>query len=438
MELKFKVDTKHRKQWFTGVSFSHPAKMSLPLQLWIIENYTRPGDTLLDPMAGSGTILVACSLGRNAIAVELEAKFIELMKGNWGRIKQRGPQLGCQMGECQIIQGDARNLGNVLVDHAIFSPPYADARSARLDTETVKLKQGWEGKGGSRFFDARQGDNPSNISNLPYGDIDSIITSPPYAEAQEGAGIAKHGYQGNKHSPTDLVGKRSYMPENTGNTEGQISRLPYGSIDAVISSPPYEQSATGEDRAPFWEKLSEDPTSARFGRKSHPHTAQGYQVDAVITSPPYEGFCEGGVDKSGDRLRAKIEQGLLPKEASRALTSGSMVVNPRYGQSQDNIGNLKGESYLSAMLEVYMGCHRVLRPQGLMILVTKNFIRNKKEIRLDEDTMKLCDQAGFQFVERHYRKLPAQSFWRVIYRQKYPEAPVLDKEDILVFVRKQP
>ena len=72
MELKFKIDTKHRKDWFTGVSFSHPAKMSLPLQLWIIENYTRAGETILDPMAGSGTILVACSLGRNVIAVELE------------------------------------------------------------------------------------------------------------------------------------------------------------------------------------------------------------------------------------------------------------------------------------------------------------------------------------------------------------------------------
>jgi len=24
MELKFKADTKQRKEWFTGVSFSHP------------------------------------------------------------------------------------------------------------------------------------------------------------------------------------------------------------------------------------------------------------------------------------------------------------------------------------------------------------------------------------------------------------------------------
>ena len=41
--LRFKTDTKHRKDWFTGMSFSHPAKMSLPLQLWVIENYTKAG-----------------------------------------------------------------------------------------------------------------------------------------------------------------------------------------------------------------------------------------------------------------------------------------------------------------------------------------------------------------------------------------------------------
>ena len=44
--LRFKTDTKHRKDWFTGISFSHPAKMSLPLQLWIIENYTKGASDL--------------------------------------------------------------------------------------------------------------------------------------------------------------------------------------------------------------------------------------------------------------------------------------------------------------------------------------------------------------------------------------------------------
>jgi len=335
MELKFKVDTKHRKQWFTGVSFSHPAKMSLPLQLWIIENYTRPGDTLLDPMAGSGTILVACSLGRNAIAVELEAKFIELMKGNWGRIKQRGPQLGCQMGECQIIQGDARNLGNVLVDHAIFSPPYSNEHPSCLSEKTIREAERIHNrKFTRRSFTGGEDYSPSqqNIANLPYGDIASIITSPPY-----------------------------------------------------------------------WDNKSD------WDRKSHA-ALEGEQVTYS--------------DEVGKGARANI--GNIHYYDSAEPLSG------KYSRAKPD-----AETYLSAMLQVYQQCHKVLKPQGLLILVTKNFIRNKKEIRLDEDTMRLCEQAGFQFMERHYRKLPAQSFWRVIYRQKYPDAPVLDKEDILVFARKQ-
>ena len=104
-----------------------------------------------------------------------------------------------------------------------------------------------------------------------------------------------------------------------------------------------------------------------------------------------------------------------------------------YVKSEGNIGNFRGDTYLSAMAQIYFQCHRALKIGGLLILVTKNFIRNKKEVRLDEDTIRLCQQAGFEFIERHYRKLPAQSFWRVIYQQKYPDAPVLDKEDVLVF-----
>jgi len=349
MELKFKADTKQRKEWFTGVSFSHPAKMSLPLQLWIIENYTKPGDTLLDPMAGSGTILVACSLGRNVIAVELEAKFIEIMKGNWERIKQRGPQLGYQMGECQIIQGDARNLENILVDHAIFSPPYAltgvgDWQTGRAEFQAWVISElaakgyvEWQGK---RYTE-------SEWRAMNHGRIDGRTTK----------GVHKH--------PTDGYGEAN----------GQIGNLPYGDIDSIIISPPYEATIKRGDESP---------------------SASGED------RPTY---------------KERLEQ-------------------PRvYSNERDNIGNLKAESYLSAMLQVYRQCHSVLRPGGLLILVTKNFIRNKKEVRLDEDTMKLCDQAGFQFVERHYRKLSAQSFWRVIYRQKYPDAPVLDKEDIMIFLK---
>ena len=400
MELKFKADTKQRKEWFTGVSFSHPAKMSLPLQLWIIENYTKPGDTLLDTMAGSGTILVACSLGRNVIAVELEAKFIEIMKGNWERIKQRGPQLGYQMGECQIIQGDARNLENILVDHAIFSPPYAltgvgDWQTGRAEFQAWVISElaakgyvEWQGK---RYTE-------SEWRAMNHGRIDGRTTK----------GVHKH--------PTDGYGEAN----------GQIGNLPYGDIDSIITSPPYEGSVTDNKESPL-----AGGNEAKYGRWkdgtakkiSYTQHSEPSKIDSIITSPPYEATIKRG-DESPS---ASGEDRPTYKER---------LEQPRvYSNERDNIGNLKAESYLSAMLQVYRQCHSVLRPGGLLILVTKNFIRNKKEVRLDEDTMKLCDQAGFQFVERHYRKLSAQSFWRVIYAQHYPSAPQLKYEDILVFVK---
>ena len=310
MELKFAVDTKHRKGWFTGMSFSHPAKMSLPLQLWLIENYTKAGETILDPMAGSGTVLVACSLGRNVIAVELEQKFIDMMHGNWEKIKQRGAQMGYSMGACQIIKGDARQLEGLLVDKIITSPPYAET----VQQAGGNIKDDFKGFIGKSCIEVRKySDDPNNLGNLSYGDIDAVITSPPY----EGSGVAQ-------------------LPSDMGKTHRQLN------------------------------------------------------------------------------------------------ISGSRI-NLQYSDRQENIGNLKSQSYLEAMLAVYRQCLGVLKAGGLLILVTKNFIRNKQIIRLDLDTIQLCEQAGFGFVERHYRKLPAQSFWRIIYMKKHPEVEPIEYEDILVF-----
>lgn len=367
MELKFNSDTRHRKQWFTGISFSHPAKMILPLQLWIIENYTKPGDVVLDPMAGSGTILTACSMGRHVIAVELEDKFVKMMQGNWEKVQQRGPQLGYEMGTAQIIQGDARNLKGLMVDKCVFSPPYA--------------------------------------------------------EAQSGGGIAVKGYQGDKHSPTDLVGKRSYMPDIHGQTVGQIGNLPYGTIDSVVTSPPYINRMDGGVRGPragmipytdespdawFTQRDQENIGNLRYG-----------EISAVVTSPPYENQGQGQGKEYHPERMVGTETGL----------------GRGYSEDEKQIGNLKGDTYLEAMLLVYQQCHLVLKPGGIMVLVTKDFIRDKKHVDLAGDTIKLCETAGFTFNERHYRKITTQSFWRTIYHQKYPEVEPIKFEDVMVFTK---
>ena len=54
----------------------HPTQKPLDVMRWVIANYTRPGDTVLDPYMGSGTTGVAALMeGRNFIGIELDAKY---------------------------------------------------------------------------------------------------------------------------------------------------------------------------------------------------------------------------------------------------------------------------------------------------------------------------------------------------------------------------
>ena len=56
----------------------HPTQKPAELYKWLIERYSSPGDTVLDPTFGSGTSLeVAASLGRNAIGIEKDKTFYD-------------------------------------------------------------------------------------------------------------------------------------------------------------------------------------------------------------------------------------------------------------------------------------------------------------------------------------------------------------------------
>ena len=177
MEIKFKRDTAFRKAQFAPDSFAHPAKMDAQLLIWITERYTKPGEVILDPMAGSGTLMLACQMGRHCILVELEEKFCKMMRDNWDKVRQQ-PQLGFQMGDYQIIQGDARNLEG-LVDKIITSPPY----TSDLKKDGAWMEKHYEGIGrnpkGYTVDQYVPGVSENNMGNLPYGQVSKIITSPP-------------------------------------------------------------------------------------------------------------------------------------------------------------------------------------------------------------------------------------------------------------------
>ena len=351
LTISFKSDTKKRKKYFTPEHFAHPAKMHLGLLLWIVGKYTEAGETILDPMAGAGTTMLATTLGRNVVLVDLEEKFCQMMEDNWAKLKADGWGLS----DCQIIQGDARQLEGLLVDKIVTSPPYSDI-SMGGGLNTKPPREGHNDQSG------RSSKSPSQEGAGGY--VDKCIFSPPYAESNQETSQKKRDWQIGNSFGRQLFTKLD-EPNNVGN-------LPYGQIDKIVTSPPYDEG-TGHGR---------------------------------------------GSNASNEILDTK-------KLYLHGIGS--------YSEDMGNIGNMKGQSYLEAMLQVYQQCHKVLKPQGLMILVTKDFIRNKQRIRLSLDTIALCEQAGFELIDWHFRRLLTQSFWRVIYYKKHPEVERIDNEDVLVF-----
>lgn len=55
---------------------THPCPRNPDHMVWLIENFTRPGDLVVDPFCGSGVILWACrEMGRRAVGIEIEERW---------------------------------------------------------------------------------------------------------------------------------------------------------------------------------------------------------------------------------------------------------------------------------------------------------------------------------------------------------------------------
>lgn len=58
----------------------HPTQKPLELMRWLVRAYSNPGDTILEPFAGSGSTLLAAALeGRNAIGVEQSSEYCDII-----------------------------------------------------------------------------------------------------------------------------------------------------------------------------------------------------------------------------------------------------------------------------------------------------------------------------------------------------------------------
>ncbi len=168
-DLDAKSWLKFQKSWFVhnppprkrGV-LAHPAKFPETLAREFIEFFTKKGETILDPMAGTGSALIAAlRAGRHSYGVELNAKYVDLSRR---MIADERAALGEAVTDLksEMLQGDAARLaeyGLPTIDYVLTSPPYWDMLHAR-GAKTQKQRRV------SPVLDVFYSDDPRDLGNI--------------------------------------------------------------------------------------------------------------------------------------------------------------------------------------------------------------------------------------------------------------------------------
>ena len=453
-----------RGDLFTQDSNKHPAKMAVQLAYRIFEHgqkrgYWKPGDLILDPMAGIGTTgIVGASLGYNVLLLELEYHFLSMAAANICVLRTKMPDAG----KISLLQGDARQLEAVLVHAdaagALSSPPYSsEFREQHPGTRGGEIAQESQRGGSFRGYGAavssppyggepRQGTDqhserqeggewsgkyqggchPDRLKGASHNKMAGAVTSPTYGDSGLQVGcshaVRKLAAEGKWDEATALfqqfeeeqvrrgmrrsvrsdpairaVIQRSLESENAGYSGG--ARAP----EAAVASPVYPDD-------PSKHKGSEGPGSgskARLARSPHPGSVPyGSQTAQIGNLPDPKGDIDAVLSSPPYHQDMNRDRKTSASWEKHCAGRGGLPVERNYGTSPAQIENVKNqETYLSAMRQVYAQLHLVLQPGGVVCLVTKNPVKKGQIRRLDQDTILLMEAVGFTFLERQMAML---------------------------------
>lgn len=164
---------KFQKSWFVHNPpprrkdvLRHPAKFPETLAREFIEFFTKRGQVVLDPMAGTGSALVAAmQAGRHSYGIELNPGYARIAD-------QIVAEERAAMGDAaaglvaEVICGDAAHIGRhamerqiPLIDYVITSPPYWDMLHAR-GAETQKKRRA------TPELDVYYSTDPNDLGNI--------------------------------------------------------------------------------------------------------------------------------------------------------------------------------------------------------------------------------------------------------------------------------
>lgn len=392
------------EQWFdcyarrhngllTRHAIRHPAKMAVPLTERIldrgaVEGWWRQNDLLLDFFAGAGTtLLVGARRGYRVFGIELVQKYIDSFYGF----------------ECD-------GAADAACDY-----PKTDGGVPAHSAHTVKGSLGLN----LPFLCALglpmpvmvQGD-ARNMRDVLDRAFCGRIVSPPYAESI------------------------TYQRAGAGGEGNELLR-------AGLSPQSIKQLRKTRDprvlRARRDNGYSRDPNNV-----GNLPTGSHATVMAAIVSPAYSETRIGTHSCMGN---TGVRKAYEPAEGQL----GRM----REGQFEEvvgtvNAGKMYGETYWGAIAMVYAGAREVIEPNGMLVLVVKDFVRKRRRVELCRQTIELLRALGYGielevhamlvkenrrtdlFGVEHVSKKTTKSYFRKLAERQ--GAPPIDYE-VVIFAR---
>ena len=268
----------YRDGWrgeITPDAFTHPAKYARGLIRRIYEHaqsegWARPGDGVVDPFGGVALGgLDAMRLGLHWTGVELEPRFADLGNANIALWNSRYQGRFAKWGTARLLNGDSRNLGEILTGWqtlAVSSPPYASSDQ--------DYKGGW-----ARFHagheplwredsqrEAHYGSTPGQLAAMSEGKFELAVSSPPFGEVQGFHDKTFSDQWGPKQS-------RTTEPMGYGDKPGNLGNMQARDFELAVSSPPWDEGAP--PIAPERVRTSHSP-------KDHGSAGPAYQAMPVM------------------------------------------------------------------------------------------------------------------------------------------------------------
>lgn len=385
----------HNTQYATHGLHSYAAKCPPQLVRFGINRFSRPGETILDPMAGSGTTLVEAKLlGRCAIGYDIDALACLISKVKCKFLSDTSIEVACN----SIIEKTTQELNEF--DNNSESLQLIN----QITLPEFLNRDYWFNSDVSRSLAVLSSnicsiEIPEDLRDFFWVAFSSIIlTKVSLANARDIIHSRHHFFE--HSSPPNVIKKfgervrrlRKQMIEfgvlcqdlpqvNISITQTDARNLPIedNSIDLVFTSPPYATAL--------------DYPRAHFLAVGWMEKRLGLNVEQYKTN--------GATYIGSERGRVGKEFKLLETTSAFPLTQQTLV---KLAETDSRQANLI-QRYFIDMLEVFTEISRVLKPErNAIIVVCPSHIR-KVEIQTNKLFTEIAGKSGLTLMEERTRTI---------------------------------